>query len=91
MDSLRCSAAPPAELLTETHLRKDLETLLAELPANEAELLRLRYGMKGDAPMNLCAVARELGVTRDTARGIERRANAAIRKLSQRVIDYLEA
>ncbi len=91
MDSLRCSAAPPAELLTETHLRQDLETLLAELPANEAELLRLRYGMKGDAPMNLCAVARELGVTRDTARGIERRANAAIRKLSQRVIDYLEA
>jgi DNA-directed RNA polymerase sigma subunit (sigma70/sigma32) len=73
------------------HLRHDLETLLAELPATEAELLRLRYGMKGEAPMNLCAVARELGVTRDVARGIERRANAAIRKLSGRVVDYLEA
>lgn len=91
MDSLRCSATPPAERLTEQHLRADLETLLAELPENEAALLRMRYGMNGDAPMNLCAVARELGVTRDTARGIERRANAAIRKLSERVIDYLEA
>ncbi|MCS5705732.1 sigma-70 family RNA polymerase sigma factor [Synechococcus sp. FGCU-3] len=91
MDSLRCSAKPPAELLTEQHLRADLETLLAELPENEASLLRMRYGMNGDTPMNLCAVARELGVTRDTARGIERRANAAIRKLSERVIDYLEA
>ena len=91
MDNLRCGAAPPAERLTEQHLRADLDNLLAELPPNEAALLRMRYGMDGEAPMNLCAVARELGVTRDTARGIERRANAAIRKLSERVIDYLEA
>jgi RNA polymerase nonessential primary-like sigma factor len=91
MDSLRCSATPPQERLVEGHLRKDLETLLEEIPETEAELLRLRYGINGEAPMNLCAVARELGVTRDTARGIERRANAAIRKLSERVIDYLEA
>ena len=91
IDSLRSSATPPAEQLTETHLRQDLDRLLAELPSTEAQLLRLRYGMDGEAPMNLCAAARELGVTRDTARGIERRANAAIRKLSERVIDYLEA
>ena len=91
MDSLRCSATPPQERLMEGHLRKDLETILEELPETEAELLRLRYGINGEEPMNLCAVARELGVTRDTARGIERRANAAIRKLSERVIDYLEA
>lgn len=91
MDSLRCTAAPPQDQLAETHLRHDLQTLLEQLPAMEAELLRLRYGINGEAPMNLCAVARELGVTRDTARGIERRANAAIRKLSERVIDYLEA
>jgi RNA polymerase nonessential primary-like sigma factor len=91
MDSLRCGTTHPHEELAAGHLRHDLETLLAELPATEAELLRLRYGMKGEAPMNLCAVARELGVTRDVARGIERRANAAIRKLSGRVVDYLEA
>jgi len=91
MDSLRCSAMPPQERLAELHLRKDLQTLLGELPAEEAELLRLRYGINGEAPMNLCAVARELGVTRDTARGMERRANAAIKKLSERVIDYLQA
>lgn len=91
MDSLRCTSSAPQERMAELHLRQDLETLLAELPATEAELLRLRYGMNGADPMNLCAVARELGITRDTARGIERRANAAMRKLSERVIDYLEA
>jgi hypothetical protein len=41
--------------------------------------------------MPLSAVARSMGVTRDTARGIERRANAAIRDRSLHVIDYLEA
>lgn len=91
LDRLRCATLPPAERLTEMLLRQDLEGLLAELPDPEAELLRLRYGINGEPPMSLCAVARELGVTRDTARGIERRANAAIRQLSQRVIDYLEA
>ena len=91
MDALRCSAPPPEDRVAATHLRHDLERLLEELPAMEAELLRLRYGINRETPMNLCAVARKLGITRDTARGIERRANAAIRRLSERVIDYLEA
>jgi RNA polymerase nonessential primary-like sigma factor len=91
LDALHCSAPPPEDRLAATHLRHDLERLLEELPAMEAELLRLRYGINRETPMNLCAVARELGITRDTARGIERRANAAIRRLSDRVIDYLEA
>jgi DNA-directed RNA polymerase sigma subunit (sigma70/sigma32) len=41
--------------------------------------------------MTLSAVARSMGVTRDTARGIERRAVAAVRERSQRVVDYLSA
>jgi hypothetical protein len=32
-----------------------------------------------------------MGITRDTARGLERRANASIRRLSSRIIDHLEA
>ena len=41
--------------------------------------------------VDLSAVARQMGLSRDQARGMERRANAAIRRLSDRVIDYLEA
>ncbi|MFM8260430.1 MAG: sigma factor-like helix-turn-helix DNA-binding protein, partial [Vulcanococcus sp.] len=62
-----------------------------DLPRQEAELLRLRYGINQEAPMTLSAVARSMGVTRDTARGIERRAVAAVRERSKRVFDYLEA
>ena len=91
LDRIACGASAPAEQVTRHHLVEDLEQVLAELPSQEAELLRLRYGINQEAPMPLSAVARNMGVTRDTARGIERRATAAIRDRSQQVIDYLEA
>jgi hypothetical protein len=43
----------------------------------------------GEEPRNLSAVARSMGISRDTARGMERRALAAVRDLSHRVVDYI--
>ena len=91
MDRIRCVGVAPDERLTSHLLSHDLESLLQDLPSQEAELLRLRYGINQEAPMTLSAVARSMGVTRDTARGIERRAVAAVRERSKRVFDYLEA
>jgi RNA polymerase nonessential primary-like sigma factor len=90
MDRIHCSAIQPEQRLVGQLFSNDLEQLLQELPAQEAELLRLRYGMNGVEPQNLSAVARSMGVTRDTARGIERRALAAVRDLSHRVVDYIK-
>ena len=91
LDTLRCGAQLPSDQLAAAHLQSDLVAVLDQLPEREAELLRLRYGIDRPAPMNLCAVARQMGLSRDQARGMERRANAAIRRLSDQVIDYLEA
>ena len=91
LDTLRCEALLPNDQVAARHLQNDLVALLQELPEQEAELLRLRYGIDQPRPMNLSAVARQMGLSRDQARGMERRANAAIRNLSDRVIDYLEA
>jgi RNA polymerase sigma factor (sigma-70 family) len=71
-------------------MQEDIQQLLDELPAQEAELLRLRYGIAAGEPLSLSATARQMGITRDTARGLERRALAAIKNLSQRFMDYLE-
>ena len=90
MERIHCSAVQPEERLVGQLFTHDLEQLLHELPPQEAELLRLRYGMGGSEPLNLSAVARSMGVTRDTARGIERRALAAVRGLSHKVVDYIK-
>jgi RNA polymerase nonessential primary-like sigma factor len=90
IDRIHCPASLPEERLMGQLLSHDFERLLHELPPQEAELLRLRYGMGGCEPQNLSAVARHMGVTRDTARGIERRALAAVRGLSHKVLDYIQ-
>jgi RNA polymerase nonessential primary-like sigma factor len=91
LDRIACGGEEPGEGLTRTHMRHDIQDLLKHLPADQAELLKLRYGINAESPMPLSAVARNMGVTRDTARGIERRAINNVKELSERVIDYLEA
>jgi len=91
VDTLACQASHPHERVTTALMRQDIAQLLAELPAQEAELLRLRYGIDAPEPLSLSAAARQMGITRDSARGLERRANASIRRLSTRLADYLEA
>jgi RNA polymerase nonessential primary-like sigma factor len=91
LDRLRCNATQPSDQLTRTLLHQDLEKLLTELPGLEAQLLRLRYGINQPEPMTLSAVARTMGITRDTARGVERRAMAAVQERSQQVVDYIRA
>jgi RNA polymerase nonessential primary-like sigma factor len=90
LDRIHCSSTQPEQRLVGQLFSSDLEQLLHELPSQEAQLLRLRYGMNGLEPQNLSAVARSMGVTRDTARGIERRALAAVRGLSHKVVDYIK-
>lgn len=91
LDSLACQLSRPQEQVTSTLMRQDIQRLLRRLAPQEAELLRLRYGIGEAQPLSLSAAARQMGITRDTARGLERRATAAIRRLSSDYLDYLEA
>jgi RNA polymerase nonessential primary-like sigma factor len=91
LDSLACQLSRPQEQVTSTLMRQDIQRLLAQLPPQEAELLRLRYGIGESEPLSLSATARQMGITREMARGLERRATASIRRLSGEYLDYLEA
>jgi RNA polymerase nonessential primary-like sigma factor len=91
VETLACRRTDPHNEVTTTLMQQDIERLLDDLPDAEATLLRFRYGLTAEQPLSLSATARRMGITRDTARGLERRANAAIRQLSQRFVDYLEA
>ena len=71
--------APSPTQRSEQHLlREDLKKMLQTLPPREAHVLRLRFGLRGDRPHTLEEVGRKLGVTRERARQIERKA---LRKL----------
>jgi len=91
LDNLACEDSRPQEKLDASLLQEEMQLLLDELPEQEAELLRLRYGISAGEPMSLSATARQMGITRDTARGLERRANASIRRISTRFVDHLQA
>jgi RNA polymerase primary sigma factor len=70
-------AAEPEEPLAdlEVSLRAELlERALEELPERDARVIRLRFGLGGNEPRTLEQVGRELGLTRERVRQIERRA-----------------
>jgi RNA polymerase nonessential primary-like sigma factor len=91
LDRVASKEESPDQGLCRSHMRDDIQSLLKDLPDKQSELLRLRYGIDAESPMPLSAVARSMGITRDTARGIERRAINSFQQKSDRIIDYLQA
>jgi RNA polymerase primary sigma factor len=70
---LLASAQPAVEEELEVSLREDaVQRALAKLPEREREVVKLRYGLDGDAePLSLEEIARRLGLTRERVRQIE--------------------
>lgn len=71
-------ATSPIEQISNTILKETLQEVISSLPAREARVLELRFGLNGSKPMTLEEVGREFGVTRERIRQIEAKA---IRKL----------
>ncbi len=59
--------------------RDELERALAMLESREREVIELRYGLSGGGPRTLSDVGRQLDVTRERIRQIERRALTKLR------------
>ena len=60
-------------------LREDaLRRALAQLPEQEREVVKLRYGINGDDPTPLSETGRRLGISQDTVRRLERKALAEL-------------
>jgi RNA polymerase primary sigma factor len=60
-------------------LREDaLRRALEQLPEQEREVVKLRYGVGGDEPTPLSETGRRLGISQDTVRRLERKALAEL-------------
>jgi RNA polymerase primary sigma factor len=70
---------PMDELVARHLLREAMERALEELPARQAQVVRLRYGLNGDQPCTLETIAQKLNLSRERVRQIERDAFARLR------------
>ncbi|MFM2080177.1 MAG: hypothetical protein RLZZ219_859, partial [Cyanobacteriota bacterium] len=91
LDLLASDGSQPEELVDGECLRGDMRALLERLPDLQRQVLQMRYGIGREEPMSLSSIARELDMSRDRARSLERRAHEEMRRLSQEMAGYLAA
>jgi RNA polymerase nonessential primary-like sigma factor len=78
-------------------LKGDLRALLEQLPELQGRVLKMRYGIPCDQapgrsePMSLSAIAKDLGMSRDKTRNLERKALEGVRAQSRMLEGYLVA
>jgi RNA polymerase primary sigma factor len=79
-------ALDPSEEAGDVMRRLAVRTALHELPERERRLLELRFGFEGEQ-QSLDAIARELGVSRERARQLERQALGRLETTLQGVVE----
>ena len=67
------TAADPAEDAAESLRRQTVQRALARLPERQRRIVELRYGFGGETT-SLEAIGKELGITRERVRQLERDA-----------------
>ncbi|MGQ9515867.1 MAG: sigma-70 family RNA polymerase sigma factor [Anaerolineae bacterium] len=85
------STPPPPETVDRAVLREKIEELLDTLPAREARVLRLRFGLHDGHYYTLEEVGRKFGLTRERIRQIEVQALNRLRhpRRSRQLRDFL--
>ncbi len=85
------SSPAPAEEVATHLLHEQLQSALNRLPAREAQILRLRYGLEDGRVYTLEEVGQTIGVTRERVRQLEAQALNRLRQSSAHIIlrDYL--
>ena len=85
------SGEPQAELIRR-ELKELLEGLMAELTDRQRSVLRLRFGMDDGISRSQAEVAKELGISKERVRQLERQAMDRIQRMGEGLglEDYLE-
>jgi RNA polymerase nonessential primary-like sigma factor len=89
LDLLASEGGEPGDLVDGECLRGDMRALLEQLPDLQGRVLKMRYGIDVDEPMSLSSISRDLGMSRDRTRNLERSALEAIRNSSGDLQGYL--
>jgi RNA polymerase primary sigma factor len=79
MDLLDSQAPSPEDQAVDMRLHETIEEMLHGLDEREAEIMRLYYGLDGEEPMTLEALAQRYGLTRERVRQMKEKALARLR------------
>ena len=80
LEQLEDNQVTPVDELVAGHLlREAMDRALEQLPARNAQIVRLRYGLDDDQPHTLEAIAQKLNLSRERVRQIEREAFSRLR------------
>jgi RNA polymerase sigma factor (sigma-70 family) len=90
-DVIEAVAATPLEEAAAELLRDDLSNALQILPPREREIITLRYGLRGTAPLTLEEVGKHFNLTRERVRQLEARAMSHLRESPEMrsLVEYL--
>lgn len=69
----------PEDMVVHDSLKTEVDALLCRLPERESRVIRERFGLDGSRPASLEEIGKELHMTRERVRQIERRALRRIR------------
>ena len=85
------SGPQPEGVASDNMLLEEITTLLEELPANEARVLRMRFGLSDGRALSLSEIGRRMGLSRERVRQINNAALSTLRASAARhdLRDYL--
>lgn len=77
--------------LIKSSLEGEIEELLHKLTSKEEQVIKLRFGIKGEVPLTLEQVGTKMGLSRERIRQIEKRAKFRLyqKAKSRKLEDYL--
>ena len=89
LDLLPGEESLPHEKVEADCMKGDINALIEQLPELQGSVLRKRYGIDGDDPMTLTGIGRDLGMSRDRARRLERDGLKRLKKKQIRLEEYI--
>jgi RNA polymerase nonessential primary-like sigma factor len=81
----------PEDFTVQKAMRQDIETVMADLNAQQQEVLTLRFGLADGQPMTLSKIGEQLNISRERVRQIEREALTKLRKRRAGMAGYIVA
>ncbi len=80
----------PQEAVDHRAMMAELDRVVDGLPAREATIIRMRYGLSDGRPHTLDEIGRHLGLTRERIRQLEKQALAKLRdpSVTRHIVDW---